>query len=193
MGLRHVLGRRMECHRVVRPLPRHSIPTSVRLRRHMRGTSCRRLEATCVRQVGRSNLGATVMRTHSWIRRSLPLHRGSASVGDERLCLRIEGMTIVASGNGVLALRVVGVHVHRKLAVLVGDSHGARTHLAGVGGCSRRAPMRRIGCGWRVKSRRLPATLWVRHGRRRPIHTHGTVRAWWIALLSRRRRILVLS
>lgn len=133
--LLHVLRRRMEGHhRVIRPLPRHSISTPVRLRRRQVSgrTRHRRLIATRVGQVRRPNLRAAVMRPHGWVRRRLTLHRGSPIIRDERLGLGVKCMAVVTSRDRMLALRVVGVCIYGKLPILVRDSHGTRTHLPRV-------------------------------------------------------------
>lgn len=110
------------------------------------------------------------MRTERWIWRCLALHLRCAGIGDKRLGLGVEGMAIITAGDGMLALRVVGVHIDGKLSVLVWDSWRTRAlwaaHMAGVQGCSRGCGLRWIGSGWRwVEGGRLglglglPATL----------------------------------
>lgn len=115
------------------------------------------------------------MSPHGWIRRSLTLHRRSASIRNKRLSFGVERMAVIAPRDRMLALRVVGICICWKLPILVRNSHRTRTHLARVRRRSGRASMGRVrGGGW-VESRGLPVALGPSSRRHRSVHAHASV------------------
>ena len=115
VGRRDVLRRRrMVCrHGVARPLPRHTIPASVR-RRHS-------LLKHWVGEMRWPYLGTSVMRPWRgewWLRRWNADHRAAA--GNKGLRLGVEIMiSVVAPWDGVLALGVMRIGICGKLAECV--------------------------------------------------------------------------
>ena len=141
-----------------------------------------------VAHVRRVELGATVAGAGAavearWGRRRRGLH-GEAAARDERLRFGVEGLAVVAARDGVLALWIVRVDVHRQLAVRVRDA--GRRHRArprGVGGLAvvLRLRPRRLGNAGRGTAERAahrrigsPVSL-LRRGR-------GRHSLWWHSL-----------
>ena len=112
--LRDILWRMVRRQGVVRPLTAHPVagPSHIRLLRRNR-----RAIAT-VRQMRRPDLRASVRRTDS-IRGQRRLPWTHSTAWNERLRLRVESMTVVTTWNGMLALRIMRIDIHRQLSIRV--------------------------------------------------------------------------
>ncbi len=100
--------------RIVRPLTAHSITRSSHI--GLRGWN-RRTEIT-IGHMRRTHLRASVGTSHI-IGCKWRLTRTHTIAWNERLCLGIEGMTVVTTWDGMLTLRIVRVRVRGKLAISV--------------------------------------------------------------------------
>lgn len=127
VGWRHVWGRRLlhgmvRRHRGVRALSGHDIGPGGGAEAWL---GKRRLEAG-VAHVWGVKLRAAVTGAGSSVRagwrpwRWRALHWKPVG-GDKRLCLGVEGLAVVASWDGVLALGVVGVDMSRQLPISIGN------------------------------------------------------------------------
>lgn len=109
---------------VVRPLSHHVVSTRVAI------WSLPHRRRTClvpsVGKVRRRNLRASLLRSIAIVRARRRCHRGHAVARYKRLCLGVEGMTVEASRDGVLALRVIWIGVSRKSTIRVGYAWRAR-------------------------------------------------------------------
>jgi len=166
-------GKMIRTHRVVGSLSCHRVAVSrsaERLRMHSRRGSHVRLETTgCISKMGRCNLRAAVVRTWGGIRDwTLALHGRHAIRRDEGLRAWVKGVTVIASGNGMLALRIMRVRIYRKLAVGIRDARSGGSWPQHRSRCvircnsewklGRRAvellwrslPARRMGRGWSI-------------------------------------------
>lgn len=114
VGRRAMIGREG----VVRSLTHHVVPICVAVRRLTHGRTC--LVARVV-EVRRRDLGATLLRwSIATIRPRRRLHWSHPIAGHKRLCLGIEGVTVEAARDGVLALWVTGIDIGWEGAISVG-------------------------------------------------------------------------